>query len=354
MLNKKQVEEIKEHLDKAQNPLFFFDNDQDGLCSFLLLQRYLGRGRGVPIRSFPELTEDYFRKIDELKADYVFILDKPLVSKEFFEKIHQINIPVVWIDHHAINREDIPDFVNYYNPLLEESDEKNYLIAPPVTYYCYQISQKKQDLWIAIIGCISDKFLPEFYAQFKKENPELCVDSDSAFDVFYKSPIGKIAMIFGFALKDRTTNVISMLKFLINAKTPYDVLDENNKNYTMHNRFKEINKKYRQLLIKAIKIGENSTNLMFFKYSGDLSISSDLSNELSYLFPEKIIVVIYVKGTKANISIRGKDIRNPLLKILEELSGATGGGHGDAVGAQVKIEDLDIFKKRLENVLGES
>ena len=30
MLTKKQVGEIKEHLDKAQNPLFFFDNDLDG------------------------------------------------------------------------------------------------------------------------------------------------------------------------------------------------------------------------------------------------------------------------------------------------------------------------------------
>ena len=45
MLTKKQVEDIKEHLEKAQNPIFFFDNDPDGLCSFLLMQRYLGRGK---------------------------------------------------------------------------------------------------------------------------------------------------------------------------------------------------------------------------------------------------------------------------------------------------------------------
>ena len=44
MLTKKQINEIREHLEKAQNPLFFFDNDPDGLCSFLLLQRYIGRG----------------------------------------------------------------------------------------------------------------------------------------------------------------------------------------------------------------------------------------------------------------------------------------------------------------------
>ena len=49
MLTNKQIEEIKEHLEKAQNPLFFYDNDADGLCSFLLLRRYLGRGKGVGV-----------------------------------------------------------------------------------------------------------------------------------------------------------------------------------------------------------------------------------------------------------------------------------------------------------------
>ena len=28
----KQIKEIRDHLDRAQNPVFFFDNDPDGLC----------------------------------------------------------------------------------------------------------------------------------------------------------------------------------------------------------------------------------------------------------------------------------------------------------------------------------
>ena len=47
-------------------------------------QRYVKRGKGVPIKSFPALTVDYFRKVEELKADYIFILDKPVVGEEFF------------------------------------------------------------------------------------------------------------------------------------------------------------------------------------------------------------------------------------------------------------------------------
>ena len=119
MLTQKQISQIKEHLDRAQNPLFFFDNDQDGLCSFLLLQRYIRRGKGIPVRSFPDLDVSYFKRIMELNADYIFILDKPVVSEEFLKEVKKVNIPVVWIDHHEI-QEEIPKFVDYYNPLLNK------------------------------------------------------------------------------------------------------------------------------------------------------------------------------------------------------------------------------------------
>ena len=344
MLTEKQIEEIKEHLEKAQNPIFFYDNDPDGLCSFLLLQRYIERGRGVAIRSFPELDANYFRKVEELNADYIFILDKPVVSLGFFKEVEKINIPVVWIDHHDIGEfPNIPLGVNYYNPVFNAEKK-----GEPVTCLCYQITKRKEDLWIAVAGCIFDHFIPDFYSEFKKIFPDLSIDSKEPFDIFYKSQIGKIARIFSFALKDRITNVVSMQKFLSRVKTPYEVLEEDSKNYTMHLRFDQINKKYFGLIEKAIAVEKDSEKILFFQYGGDLSISSDLSNELSYRFPKKIIVVVYVAGVKANISIRGKNVRGIILKAIEGLNGATGGGHEDAVGAQVRIEDLEVFRKRLE------
>ena len=191
MLTSTQIQEIKEHLEKAQNPVFFFDNDADGLCSFLLLQRYLGRGKGVVVKSFPDLNANYFKKISELNADYVFILDKPVVSGGFWKEVEQINIPVVWIDHHEIQIE-IPAFVSYYNPVLNTPKSNE-----PVSALCFQITNKKDDLWLAVAGSISDKFVPDFYKEFKDNCPDLSVDSDKdAFDILYKSQIGKIARSF--------------------------------------------------------------------------------------------------------------------------------------------------------------
>jgi len=341
MLNSKQKKEILEHLEKAQNPIFYFDNDPDGLCSFLLLQRFIGRGKGVAIKG--EMMGNYFRKVQELNSDYVFILDKPLVTKEFFEEVEKVNVPVVWIDHHEIDRSIVPDFVNYYNPFFNKPSSNE-----PVTAFCYDLTKKKEDMWLAVAGCVSDAFVPDFYSEFMKKYPDLGLISEKAFDILYGSQIGKIAMIFSHALKDKTTNVVNMLRFLMKVKTPYEVLEETNKNKTMHERYNQINKKIKELADRAEVQQEK---ILFFKYGGELSFSSELSNELWYRFPKKIIVVAYVKGNKVNISLRGKNIKKDFLKVIGDIEGAKGGGHDNAVGAQIKFDDLEKFKRNLSDLV---
>jgi len=345
MLTAKQIKEIRAHLNKAQSPLFFFDNDGDGLCSFLLLQRFIGRGKGVPIRTFPELSGDYARKINELNADYVFVLDKPIVSQEFFKEIEQVNIPIVWIDHHQIDFSSIPKFVNYYNPLLNKKKTNE-----PVTHLCYGITKKEEDEWISLVGSICDNFVPGIYSKLQKNYPDLTIKSKDAAEIYYKSEFGKIAQMFNFALKDRTSNVITMIKFLMKVRNPHEILIENKDNFLMHKRFEEINKKYQKLLKKASDFPEDS-KLIFFQYGGDLSISADIANGLKYKFPGKIIVVAYISGTKANISMRGKKIREIALKAIKDLEDANGGGHEDAVGVRIKVEDLEKFRENLEGLI---
>ena len=347
MLTKIQVSQIKEHLEKAQNPVFFFDNDQDGLCSFLLLQRYIGRGKGVSIKSFPDLSVDYFKKVQELNADYIFILDKPLVSKEFLYEARKVNIPVVWIDHHTSDKNlDVPEFVSYYNPTFNKKKTNE-----PVTALCYQVTKKESDLWIAVVGCISDRYVPNFYAKFLKNYPELGIKSKNAFDIFYKSKIGKLTKILGAGLKDSTSNVVLMMKFLMKAKGPDEVLEENSKNHFIHQKFKQVDSRYKGLLEKAISNFNEEEKILFFHYGGDLSISGELSNELNYRFPKKVVVVAYTKGAKANISVRGNKIRELFLKAIADLESATGGGHENAVGGQVRIEDVGKLKENFEKIV---
>ena len=144
MLSESSIMKIRELLDSAQNPLFFFDNDTDGLASFLLLRRRIGRGKGVAIKSYPDLNASYIRKLSELNPDVIFITDKPLVSKEFIDACLQMGIKIVWLDHHPAEVTDNPE-VNYFNPLLESPASNE-----PVSYWSYVISGRKEDMWIGM------------------------------------------------------------------------------------------------------------------------------------------------------------------------------------------------------------
>ena len=366
MLTQKQISEIREHLEKAQNPLFFFDNDNDGLCSFLLLRRFIDRGRGVAIKGHG-LNLNGYRRVDELKPDYVFILDIPMVDKKFLDKIKQDNIPVVWIDHHNIGKscmeiksyEDLgsPDkspllkkdqtsLFSYYNPYYNDKTNE------PVSYLCHKIANRKQDDWIAVIGCISDFYIPDFYPEFEKKYPELSKkDVETPFGLLYGSEIGKIARILDFSLKDKTSNVVKMLKFMMKIQGPMDVLEENFNTKQILKHYNEINSKYQKLIEKAReKVGEK---MIYFQYGGDLSLSANLANQLVYEFPKKIVVVAYIRGTPINVSIRGSfvDVLKITLKAIKGLKGAAGGGHEHATGARMDIDDLEVFKKRFEEAV---
>ncbi|MBU1136485.1 MAG: DHH family phosphoesterase [Nanoarchaeota archaeon] len=344
MLSKNQILEIRQYLEKAQNPLFFFDNDADGLCSFLLLARYSGKGKGVAIKSFPDLNKSYTRKLYELNPDYIFILDKPIVSEEFIDEARKLNIPIIWIDHHELSQE-ISEGVNYYNPL--NGNKKS---SEPVTYLCWKISEKKDDLWIAMVGCIGDGFFPSFVKDFREKYPEFWKENITfPFQAVYETKIGKVVRILNFALKDRTSNVVKMIKFLLKTRSPDEILTEEPNN-SMLVRFNYINKKYRKLIDSVKNVSKNK--IIYFEYGGEFSLSADISNELSYRFPGKTIVVVYIKGNKANISLRGENVKELTEKAIKGLENATGGGHEYATGAKVGLDDLPKFKERIMRFVG--
>ena len=345
MLSEAEIKSIRNHLENAQNPLFFFDNDDDGLCSFLLLRRFIDRGKGIAIKSFPDLNVGYARKIHELKPDYIFILDKPIVSDGFLKEAQELGLPVVWIDHHDVPFPNLDENGNvyYFNSMRSEKPS-----SEPVTYWCYKVVNRKEDLWIALAGCIGDGYLPEFSEEAEKKYPELWRKVSSAFEGVYSTNLGKIARILSFSLKDRTSNVVNMIKFMFKAN-PSDVLQESKKNFMLE-RFNQIDSKYEKLVDKA-KLTAGKGKLVYFQYGGDLSISAEIANELSYLFSDKIVVVAYLSGTKANLSLRGKGIKEITLKALEGIEGARGGGHKDATGAQMNVEDLPRFKDSIEKII---
>lgn len=341
MFSTKQVSELKDHLERAQNPVFLYDNDGDGFCSFMLLKRYLGRGKGIAVRSHPDIDVGYAAKAKLLGADYLFVLDRPFLGDKFLAEISELGIQLVWIDHHDVLIEsNLPDWVHVFNPA------RGHGTSEPVTALVYSLTKRKEDSWIAVAGCISDNHLPSFYKTFEKEYPDLSADVKIPFDVYYKTGIGRIARAISFGLKDSITHVVYMQNFFAEAVSPQDVFSELETVSSFAKKYKETNKKYVELLETAKE--QTRGKLVFFEYGGTMSISADLANELSYLYPGKYIGVAYINGLTTNVSLRGKNIRSIFERVIVKMENVSGGGHPDAIGARIRATDLDTFKKLLE------
>ncbi|MCH8004532.1 MAG: DHH family phosphoesterase [Nanoarchaeota archaeon] len=338
MLTNKQTEQIKEELDNSQNPIFFFDDDPDGLCAFLLFYRYKKEGHGFVVKTHPKLDVRSAPKIEEYDADKVFVLDVALLDQDF---IDASRVPVIWIDHHGPYERNK---VKYFNPRLAKKDANI-----PTTYMCYQVVQ--QDLWIAMIGCIADYYMPDFIDEFKKKYPDLIDDQKSIGDIYFKSKVGTLIKIFSFCLKGKTSDVMKCMKVLTRIESPYEILNqETPRGKFIFKRYEKIKKSYDDLFKSAMKEFCKG-KLLVFTYSDDkMSFTGDLANELLYKFPDKIIIVGRKKDDDVRMSIRSKDTLIPPLleKSLSGLEGY-GGGHEYACGANVKERDFKEFVERIIN-----
>ena len=334
MIKEEELDEIRSYLKKAENPLVFFDDDHDGLCSYILLKKNYDKIHGVVVKGGMKDVEIYYRKVEEYKPDFIFVLDRAEISQEL---IDAVNVPLIWIDHHPVlNRKG----AKYFNPRIHDRNDNR-----PVSYWCYKIVNN--NLWIAMVGIIGDYHLPEFTNEF--EYKELLNNHQKVEDILYDSKLGVLVKLFNFILKGTTTEVGKNINMLLNIENPYEILEQKSpKGKFLFNYYKKINKEYEKLLNDAKKNVSAEKILLFVYPDNKLSLSSSISCELKYLFSDKLVIVARQKDDYMAISLRSSDIILPdlLKKCLGGLDGY-GGGHDRAVGASVNRGD---FMKFINNV----
>ena len=120
----------------------------------------------------------------------------------------------------------------------------------------------------------------------------------------------------------------------------------------IYKKFNYYNKEYQDILKEASQT-KSKILLHIYPYN-KTSFPSELSNELLYKHPNKLILAGRDRNGEIKFSVRGKDIKVlPIVKkVLETLEGR-GGGHEYACGLQIKSVDLDkllkIINEELEN-----
>lgn len=346
-LSEQQIQEIRTILQHAKKPLFFFDDDPDGLSSFLLLYRFLKEGTGVVVKSSPKLGPQYLKKVEEIMPDVIVILDKPMVDQDFLDGARNICKPtILWIDHHQPQE---MYGVKYYNPRCSNDTDNR-----PTNYWCWQVVKEEHpgDMWIAMAGCIADWFLPEFTAEFCEKYPTLMKEPvKTVEEALYTTKIGRVARVFSFIQKGSIKQTMGCIKILTRVEAPDDFLEQKtSQGKYLWKWFSSVNGEYQELL-RGVEPPNDS--LLFFHYTEDkMSFTSDISNELLYKYPDKTILVCREKGDELKCSVR--DTKRALPAAIEKaLAGlhGYGGGHTHACGMCVATADFEVFLERFKKEL---
>lgn len=342
MISEANLAQIRKHLDQATNPLIFFDDDADGVSSFLLVYHYLGKGHGQVVNSTPRLTKKHLRKVKEYRPDLVVILDIAEVDQEFLDGCSS---KVLWVDHHTVlDRSG----VHYYNPLMEVPADNR-----PVTYWMYQALGGP--LWIATVGTVADWYIPHFLSDFKKKYPDLIEpEADSPDKALYKSSFGKLYRVYAFNLKGTAREAMQSVKVLSRIEEPYELLNQSTpQGKFLYKRFARVEKEYQEV-IKSIKVSKDP--FVLFRYrEKKYAFTSDVSNYLVAHYPDKFIMVVRVKEDRRICSLRGNryNILDILQKSLENVEG-TGGGHKAACGCVIQAKDFPRFVKNIKRHVAEA
>ncbi len=213
----------------------------------------------------------------------------------------------------------------------------------------YQVTNSS--LWIATMGCLFDHHIPDFIKKFIKEYPELLDKKEKdPGNIKHKTPLGELVKILGFNVKGKYAEVKKSLKAFEKVESPYEIINSTTEEGKfILDRYKKLNKEYEYLISKAKKEVDLDDSLLVFIYPSDrISFTRELSNELTYLYPDKTVMVGREKNEVYKISLRNqnKDIAEALKKALAGLEGF-GGGHKNACGCSISKKDFNIFIERM-------
>jgi len=332
---------IRDALKKSHRPFFLFDDDPDGLCSYLLLRTLNPNGVGMPLKSAPNVTAVFAQHVERANSDAVFILDIPQVEKEFVESV---KVPVFWIDHHPL--QDAAG-ASYFNP-------RNHGTNIPTTVMSYHVTENPALIWIAAIGGIADWHWPSFVDLYREQYPDLLpIPVQSPPEALFTTNTGTLARIFSFALKGLSKEVRQNIDCLTKIASPHELLNQTTPAARfLWRHYRHVLAQYHTLKERALRAPVSDGLLVFIYEADELSLTSDLANELQYRIPGVTILLARKKLEEYCCSMRSPHINlmEVFQKAVQGIKGS-GGGHDHAIGCAISEYDWERFLVQLKEEL---
>ncbi|MFT4250712.1 MAG: DHH family phosphoesterase [Candidatus Woesearchaeota archaeon] len=337
MLREEELTKLKETITKTSRPIVFFDDDADGLVSYLLVKQANTEAIGYRAARGPELTHHFIGFVNKHSPDAVLILDKPLLSEEF---VQAVKTPTLWLDHHdkeAYKNLQQYQHLTYINPSVNEEKDHR-----PTSYWVYEAT--KGPLWLAAAGAISD-WDETLIQELRAQHPELLQEAQTIPEILYTTPLGEIIRVLNFCLKGSTQEIATCVEALTKIQTPQELLENTSKaSKHIHKHVQPILQEYKKQLSQASKETINKGVYTYVFDNLNTSLVTNVANELHTTTQAKILIIGRKDKTNITFSMRSENTHLPeiLSKALTHVRGY-GGGHSNACGGSIHEDDWKTF-----------
>jgi len=321
-------------LDESANPLYFYHDDPDGLCSYLILKRFYKKGHGHMVKASPYLTEDFLPRVEEHKSDLIVVLDIAHIEDDF---IQQAKLPIIWIDHHDPNPKK---GTLYINPKSFNHDDNK-----PASWLSHELTGS--DFWLGTVGSVSDWVVPEGI-----EKLDIAAKPYEPPNLLYNSPLGTLVKVLSFNLKGTHSEVKRSIAALEKINSPEEILQQKTpEGEILWKKYSKINREYEEQLRLADSQRSQDPMIIYTYHEYHTSLTKDLANEMYARHPDKIILLGREKSGKVMFSLRAnKNLPPALEKAFVGLIGK-GGGHEHACGGWVNADDFPVMARKLKELL---
>jgi len=339
------------------------DYDPDGLSSAVIMNKLIEHLRGKPADahftpphgSKNTIAPETFAELKRRNITKVIFTDLGIHEDTAAIKKLEKQCEVLIIDHHRFFTDITSERTVLAMPQLLADD-----IEP--SRYCsakiaFDLANRHADLtdcdWIAATGVIADmagkawpEFLTEVFARHGlKPNPKN----------WFKSELGSVSGMFFAAMAIDVKNVRYCFDVMMRSVKPQDALKDKKLAALRKTFDKEIN----VWVTQAPKRMEQHKDLklIWYELSPKYHINSPVATILSLRpqYHDWVILAIEKEKGMAGCSGRCQSQRVAMNLLLKDatkgLKDAAGGGHVPAAGAHCRVQDLDVFKKRVLEAL---
>jgi len=340
----KKFKEFIGSISKSDKVVLIYDRDGDGVSATVLAKFALAK-KGINSEAIPSERanpKNLIGELHHLKPNFVIFFDISAEGfQELFDEFPRTKFMV--IDHHKKYTSPKKVLVIKPGDIGYKKDPANYPTAKLSYDLFSEVTNISEFRWIACVGVISDSSYQQWksfvYSVLKAKGWE-------SPDIFESVP-GRIASIINFSNSIYESRIHEAMELMLSGK-PDKILKSDLAKFSLVVR-KEADKKVEEHKKKAEFLFDGK--LIFYEIKSEYKIAGTISNLVSRLYPNSLLLVLERSRGMMKISSRsmgsGIPANDILVKSTKGLEGANAGGHAPAAGAIMREEDFPKFKKRL-------